>query len=431
MSTNQIELEQIELELPALHPAQQRVMDERRRFNCLMAGRRFGKSTLGRHLLMNEALQGNPAAWIAPTYKYLVPNWRTVCETLRPVIIKKSEEEKSLTLIGGGEIDFWSADAGAPGEGRKYALVVVDEAALIGTQLETLWTRSLRPTLADLQGSAWFLSTPKAANSYFGTLYSYGQGDRPDWASWKIGTRENPFISPEEIDAARADMPAMAFSQEFLGEMVSWTGSVFRFLEKAILDMPLHAQYERWNQPIPWSLAGNLEFYIAADWAGAGRSATGDFTAYIVLASDGTVCHIDRFRADYAMQRVRLQALIERFHPAAVLCESNSIGSPQIAELRRSGLAVQGFTMTNATKARLVEQLALAFESGKVRIPDIENRAVLLAELMSFEGTSIANGLTRFAAPAPGSHDDLVIAMMLAWEAAFSQKGCFRGDYVF
>jgi hypothetical protein len=346
------------------------------------------------------------------------------------VIVTKSEEEKHLTLIGGGEIDFWSADAGAPGEGRKYALVVVDEAAIIGAQLETLWTRSLRPTLADLQGSAWFLSTPKAATGYFSTLYSYGQGDRVDWKSWKIGTRENPFIMAEEIDAARADMPAMAFAQEFEGEMVSWTGSVFRFLERAILDVPLGAQYQRWNQPIPWSLAGNLEFYIAADWAGAGRSATGDFTAYIVLASDGTVCHIDRFRADYAMQRMRLQALIERFHPAAVLCESNSIGSPQISELRRSGMAVQGFTMTNATKARIVEQLALAFESGKVRIPDIENRAALLAELMAFEGTSIANGLTRFAA-APGAHDDLVIALMLAWEAAFSQKGGFRGDVIF
>src|SRR5579863_351484 len=209
---------QIEIKLPALHEAQRRVSSEAKRFNCLMAGRRFGKSTLGRHLLMNKALNGRPAAWIAPSYKYLLPNFRTVCETLRPVIVSKSEEEKHLTLIGGGEIDFWSADAGAPGEGRRYSLAVVDEAAIIGAQLETLWTRSLRPTLADLQGSAWFLSTPKAANSYFGQLFAYGQGERPDWMSWKIGTRENPFISPDEIAAARADMPATAFAQEFEGE---------------------------------------------------------------------------------------------------------------------------------------------------------------------------------------------------------------------
>jgi len=38
-------------------------------------------------------------------------------------------------------------------------------------------------------------------------------------------------------------------------------------------------------------------------------------------------------------------------------------------------------------------------------------------ELMAFEGTSLPNGMTRFAA-APGAHDDLTVAMMLAWQAA-------------
>lgn len=420
--------EALELILPALHPGQQRVLDEARRFNCLVTGRRWGKSTLGRHLLMNPALNGKPTAWIAPSYKYLLPNWREVCETLRPVIETKSEEEKHLGLLGGGEIDFWSADGGAPGEGRKYARVVFDECGLGGVNLMTLWTRSLRPTLADFQGDAWFLSTPKAATGDFAQLFAYGQGERPDWKSWRAGTRENPYIAASEIEAARADLPLAAFQQEFEGEFVSWTGSVFRFLEKAIVDGPLGEDHQRWKAPACWETTA-LQFYIGCDWAGAGRSAGGDFTAFIVMASDGTVCHVDRFRADYAMQRARLAALVDRFRPAAVLCESNSIGAPQISELRRSGLVVQGFTMTNATKARLVEQLALAFESGAVKIPEIENRAALLAELMAFEGQPIGNGLTRFAAPA-GTHDDLVIAMMLAHEASHKTPVGYRSERV-
>lgn len=45
-----------------------------------------------------------------------------------------------------------------------------------------------------------------------------------------------------------------------------------------------------------------------------------------------------------------------------------------------------------------MEALALAFEQSQIKIPDIENRAALLAELMAFEGTPLPNGMTRFAA---------------------------------
>lgn len=55
----------------------------------------------------------------------------------------------------------------------------------------------------------------------------------------------------------------------------------------------------------------------------------------------------------------------------------------------------------------------MAFEEQRIKIPDIENRDALLAELMAYEATSLPNGLTRFAA-APGGHDDLVVALMLA-----------------
>ena len=402
--------------LPALHPAQQRVLSEARRFNLLRAGRRFGKSTLGRHVLMHGALRFRPAAWVAPSYKYLLPNWREVCDTLAPVIVSKSEEEKHLCIAGGGEIDFWSADGGLPGEGRSYGLVVFDECAMMGADLERLWTRSLRPTLADLQGGAWFLSTSKAASSYFNTMFTWGQSDRPDWRSWQLGTAANPFIPAEELESARRDMPAAAFAQEFLGDAVSFSGAVFTNLEQAIIDAPLPEQYARCAQQRSW-MAPEMEFFTGCDWAGAGRRAGGDFTTFVVMAKDGTICAIERFKADFALQRVRLAGLVSRFRPAAVLAEENSIGAPMLSALRASGISVQGWTATNATKHKAVEALALGFEEGRVKIYDIENRAVLLAELMAFEGTSLPNGMTRFAAPS-GGHDDLVVACFLAYLAS-------------
>jgi hypothetical protein len=406
MSTGMI---QVEVTLDRPHPAQQKIIDESKRFNVLVGGRRFGKSTLGRHLLMVEALKHRPVMWLAPTYRYLQPNWEAVCHTLGPLIERKSEEQKRLVLIGGGEIDMWSADAGSPGEGRQYSLVICDECAMLGADLQKIWERSLRPTLVDRapDSAAWFLSTPKGAGTYFSAMFRYGQGEREDWKSWQIGSVENPFLDPQEIESARRDMPLAAFRESFLGEMVVWNSTVFTSLEKAVLDDPLPEHYAKWHSPNILSTTAPTEWYIGCDWSGAARSGAGDFCAFIVCTNDGYICEISRFRADFATQRMRLQALCNKYRPSAVLAESNSIGGPQLQELRSHGLAVQGWTCTNTTKAKLTEKLCLAFEA--------------LSELMSFEATPLANGLTRLSAAA-GSHDDLVIAMLLAWEAGHRQK---------
>ena len=314
---------ELTLTLPRLHKAQLQVLKEAKRFNALMAGRRFGKSTLGRHLVIHEALKARPAAWIAPNYKLLQDSWRECLDVMGPAITVKSEEEKRIQIAGGGAVEFWSADgAGEPARSRKYGLMVFDEAGLV-SDLERLWTRALRPTLTDLQGSAWFLGTPKGSTGYFATLFDYGQGEREGWKSWRFGTVANPHILASAVEQARADMPRAAFQQEFEGALVSWSGSVFRSLERAIVDDPLEPIYQQWNRWQSW-YSCQLEFAVGVDWAG--RSGRGDFTAFVVAASDGTVCYVDRFRGlDYAVQRARLQTLISGQRTVPVLVEDGKV----------------------------------------------------------------------------------------------------------
>jgi hypothetical protein len=342
------------------------------------------------------------------------------------VTASKSEEYHRLKLINDGSITFWSADTGTyPAEGEKYSLLVFDEAALCGAALEKLWTVSLRPTLSFYEGSAWFVSTPKAGATYFNELWGYGQeGGRPEWKSWRLATSDNPYISKQEIESARADLPYGAWAQDYLGTPLAiGESAVFRDLEAAIVDGPLPAEYAEWHKPSIFAYA-ELTNTVGCDWAGSGRRPTGDFTAFVVTNSAGWVCHADRFRSDYAMQRARLQGLCERFRPAVVMAEDNSIGQQQIDELRKSGMAVQKFHTTNASKAAAVELLALAFESHKVKIPDIPNRSELLSELAAYEASRTASGQTRYAGGS-GSKDDLVTALLLSWDAAFrpSQVG--------
>ena len=193
----------------------------------------------------------------------LADTWRELRDTLAPVTVDKSEQEHRIALLGGGTLECWSLNSPDAGRGRKYAALVVDEAALV-PKLEEAWSQALRPTLTDLRGAAWFLSTPKGVTNYFHTLYQRGQDpEREDWGSWRMPTRTNPFIDPEEIAAAREDMPELAFLQEYEAEFVSWMGQVFR----RILDAA--SGPER-------ALSGVR--IIGVDWA---RAAAGDFTVFV------------------------------------------------------------------------------------------------------------------------------------------------------
>jgi len=184
-------------------------------------------------------------------------------------------------------------------------------------------------------------------------------------------TSSNPYISPAEIQAPRRDTMEAAFSQEFLAEFVNWEGSVFRHVQECATASPQTKRIE------------GHSYAIGADW---GRSF--DYTVCIVIdVTAKTMVEMDRSNAvDYVVQRGRLQALYERWRPQTIIAECNSIGTPIIEELQRTGLPVTPFTTSNASKAQIVEALALAFEQRTIQIlPD----PVLLAELAAFQAEQL------------------------------------------
>jgi hypothetical protein len=381
----------LDIEIPQLHPAQQRILDEAKRFNVCCCGRRFGKNVLGLNRLIYTALAGKPAAWFSPSYKLLSPVWRELQSTLRPLTTDSSEQEKRLELKGGGSIEMWSLDSPDAGRGRAYALVVIDEAARV-MELEHAWTETIRPMLSDYSGGAWFLSTPKGVSSFFHTLYSYGPDVmRPEWACWQMPTSANPFIPPVEIESARQELPERSFAQEYLAQFCNWTGAVFRNI--------LHAVCEPPEGPA---------CLIGVDWAGRGA---GDFTVFCALHESGAFLEIDRFRGiDYPLQLDRLKAFWERHYRPVIIAEDNAMGAPLVSQLQRDGLPCVPFVTTATTKAHIIQTLALAFEQGAIGIP---NDPVLIGELQAYEGRD-NSGYVRYGAPS-GQHDHMVMALAITW----------------
>lgn len=369
----------------------------------MACGRRFGKSLLGEDLAIETALRGLPVAWFSPTYKMLAEAWRDFKQLLQPVTRKVSEQEHRLELITGGTIDCWSLDSADTARGRKYARVVIDEAAIVGNVLDA-WRNVIRPTLTDLIGDAWFLSTPKGLNGFW-VLYQQAQDpEQPDWAAWRSPTRDNPYISPVEIADAEGGLPERVFAQEYLAEFLTEGAGVFRRVRDC-------ATATRQTAATP-----GHRYVFGVDWG-----MSHDFTVCSVIdVTTRQQVALDRFnQVDWYLQAGRIRILAEQFRPALVIVERTGVGSPQVEALQRLNLPVWAWDATNATKQEAMNALSLAFERGDIRIlPD----PIQLGELLAYDAERTPSGMLRYGAP-EGMHDDTVVALALAWLGARTPDG--------
>jgi len=392
--------------LPALHSGQQALEDawvkSGARFRTAACGRRFGKSVFAQRLLCRAAFYRRPVAYFAQSYKLLEDTWRSLTAILKPAIISSSRVEHRIELATGGIVEGWTLEDRDAGRSRKYGVVVVDEAGLC-PHLGGTWNNAIRPALADLQGSAWFLGTPKG-RGYFYELFNKGADAlQKDYFSHRAPTHANPHIKPTEIEAMRESMTERSYRQEILAEFLEDGGGVFRGVRACATAVPQAR-----------GTAGHA-YSIGVDWA---RS--GDFSVFAVVDSTaGECCHLERMTGvEYAHQMIRLRALWERFNKPPILAESNSMGQPVIEALNRSGMPVRPFVTSNTSKAQVIDALCLAFERGALRvIPD----PVLVAELEAYESERLPSGAIRYGAP-DGQHDDTVIALCLAWWAQASPR---------
>lgn len=385
---------QTTLTLPKPLDWQRQVVREAARFNVVNVGRRAGKTILGQNRCATPETLSKPVAWFSPTYKMLLEVWRDMVRLLAPITTRRSGQDHRLELITGGLVEFWSLDNPDVARGRKYRRVIIDEAAMVANLVD-VWQYTLRPTLADFGGDAWFLSTPRGRNGFW-QMYQWGQDTaQPDWRSWQMPSTVG-VLAQSEIDEMRRAMPERVFRQEILAEFLDDGGGVFRRVSEAATATALDR-----------GEAGG-QYVVGVDWG-----KLNDWTVVTVLDADSRrMVYLDRFnQIDYAVQLGRLQAVCQRFAPYALVVERNSIGEPLIEQLQRLGLPVVPFQTTNATKAQIIDALALAFEQGALSIlPE----PVLLGELMAYEMERTGTGLLRYGAP-DGAHDDCVMSLALAW----------------
>lgn len=342
------------------------------------------------------ASSGGYVAWCVPLYKNSRPLWRFCELAVKPLVArglaKINKSDLTVSFSNGGFLSIYSMDSADSILGEAFHLLIIDEAARIDAEI---FHTQLEPTLADYDGDLIAITTPRGMNWYF-SQWQAANLDGEHSAAWQLPTSENPMPTIQRAYVLAKDRtPAIKFQQEWDAQFVADGSGVFIGVSDA-------ATATR-------QTAGDAEHEYAQgiDW---GRHH--DFT--VIATYDmtlGQIVNIERFTGiEFERQLKRVRLSFERWKPRVMLCEKNSFGEPLIEQLKKEGLPVQAFTMSNVTKSELVDAFALKLENQDLQIiPD----ATLVGELQAYAGEVLPSGLWRYSAPS-GMHDDTVIASMLA-----------------
>lgn len=228
-----------------LSAVQQLVADDTHRFRVVIAGRRVGKSTLAIRELCRHACKPDVNVWaIGPSYRSIkMTLWKPLKKKLleQRWVDKINESSLEITLKNGSTISLKGSDNPDSLRGAKLYFAAIDEIADCDPDL---FPEIIRPALADSQGSALMIGTPKGKNNHSFDLFNM-QLEYPDhWRSWTFTTAQGGFVSQAEIDAARADMNEKLFKQEFeasfetVEAQIAWAFT--RDNIRIIPDLPLH-----------------------------------------------------------------------------------------------------------------------------------------------------------------------------------------------
>lgn len=186
------------------------------RFAVGVAHRRCGKTVACINDQIKKAITSDKeryrAAYIAPFLKQAKDvAWDYLKSYSAPIQAKPpNESELYVELINGARLRIYGADNAEALRGGYLDDADIDEYADMNPNV---WPSIIRPMLADRQGTATFIGTPKGRNAFF-QLYERAQND-PDWFSFFLPASQTHILPIKELEDARLDMTPEQYEQEF------------------------------------------------------------------------------------------------------------------------------------------------------------------------------------------------------------------------
>lgn len=187
----------------------------KQRWACVVAHRRAGKTVACVNELIKAALSdprtGQLYAYVAPFYTQAKGvAWDYLKEFSRPIPgIKINEAELRIDYPNGNRIQLFGADNADRMRGLAFSGLVADE---FGDWKPSVWGYVIRPALADRNGWAVIIGTPKGRNQFCETYETAARST--DWLALMLKASETGLLPASEIEALRKELTEDAYRQE-------------------------------------------------------------------------------------------------------------------------------------------------------------------------------------------------------------------------
>ena len=383
--------------------------------------RQVGKSVLIANLLLYYAInyKGTKNYVLSPTLKQGKNIYKTIINAISGCGIIKSKNATDLfiTLINGSSISIKSAEQKESLRGETCTgILCIDECAYISSEVYNI----VKPWCDFHKAVTLMVSTPFVKSGFFWEYYNHGLNREYncvsiDWSDEKYQDDMDFILPPSKLEEYKKLLPKNVFLTDYLGIFIDDDGTVFTDFKKCI------------NKN---EIKDSDKLYLGIDWAAGVES---DDTVIVAFNQYGQQVYLDYFNKLTPTQQIdRIEKFIVQYKNqiAVVQTELNSLGTPLTDFLKnRSELKTiinkfVGFNTTNQSKNAIVQNLQLAFEQKEIEILEDEKQSRELATYTAEYNAKKRN--VSYNAP-NGLHDDICIAMMLAYDAY--KNGKIIGNY--
>jgi len=185
------------------------------RWACLVAHRRAGKTVACINDLIRRAFcdakTDGRYAYIAPFYSQAKSiAWDYLLKFSEPVRVNANASELWVELLNGARIRLFGADNPDALRGLYLDGVILDEYADMRPRV---WGEIIRPLLADREGWAVFIGTPKGHNGFYDIWRTAQASD--SWYAASIKASLSGLLPNSELEDAKRGMTEDQYEQEF------------------------------------------------------------------------------------------------------------------------------------------------------------------------------------------------------------------------
>ncbi|SOB60631.1 conserved protein of unknown function [Pseudodesulfovibrio profundus] len=269
------------------HKYQEIFLQDIKRYNVLVAHRRFGKTVCA---LITLILSATSTPKVNARYGYIAPFYKQAKQIswdyLKTFVggfpgVKFNESELRVDFPNGARITLYGADNPHSMRGLYFDGVVVDEPAQCSP---SLYGEILRPALSDRKGFVIFIGTPNG-HDHFWELYNKALRSG-NWSAQLYKASETGIVDADELAEAKSEMTDAEFEQEFECSFDVSAGDVVIPIEEINASIGRHIGYLQMGK------------VMGVD---VGMSMGGDPSA-IVTRQGGQVTHMEEFNMTDSIQ---------------------------------------------------------------------------------------------------------------------------------